>query len=133
MPKGRDEWSERMNRFEVLDRLRVKTGPWASDLGAPYGFFFIPIGVGKTPLNVMSAPFDGEQEWEHVSVSLPTRCPTWEEMAYVKSLFWSPEDTVIQFHPPESQYVNNHPYCLHLWRNTKTEIPTPPTGLVGIK
>lgn len=77
--------------------------------------------------------------WEHVSVSVgpigkeATRCPTWEEMCYIKNLFWGPDETVIQFHPPESEYVNNHQFCLHLWRHTKIEIPTPPSITVGVK
>lgn len=70
--------------------------------------------------------------WEHVSVSLSHRCPTWEEMCLVKSLFWGPEDTVVQFHPPESDYVNQHRFCLHMWRY-KGEMPRPPSIAVGIK
>lgn len=73
---------------------------------------------------------DGEG-WEHVSVSLATRCPTWDEMCYVKSIFWDAEDCVIQYHPPESCYVNHHPYCLHLWRPVGKEIPQPPIWMVG--
>jgi hypothetical protein len=71
--------------------------------------------------------------WEHVSVSKKTYTPTWDEMCYVKSLFWDEEDTVIQYHPAKSQYVNNHPYCLHLWRPTKERVPVPDPILVGIK
>lgn len=69
--------------------------------------------------------------WEHVSVSTRVRCPTWEEMCYVKSLFWDPEDLVIQIHPPESDYINEHPYCLHLWRPVGVELPRPPAIAVG--
>lgn len=73
-------------------------------------------------------------DWEHVSVSLnKNRCPTWEEMCMIKNLFWDEEDCVIQFHPPKSEYVNNHPYCLHLWRPINENIKTPPTNLVGKK
>ena len=52
-------------------------------------------------------------------------------MCQVKALFWGPEDCVLQFHPPESQYVNLHPHCLHLWRETGRDMPTPPMLLVG--
>ena len=38
--------------------------------------------------------------WEHVSVSLPNRCPTWNEMAWIASLFFEPEETLVQFRPP---------------------------------
>lgn len=70
--------------------------------------------------------------WEHVSVSLEHRCPTWEEMCIVKALFWDDEETVLQFHPPESDYVNQHRFCLHLWRY-KGEMPRPPSIAVGLK
>ena len=71
--------------------------------------------------------------WEHVSVSLPNRCPTWEEMCVVKAHFWTDDETVIQYHPARAEYVNNHPFCLHLWRPTGAAIPTPPSYLVGLK
>jgi hypothetical protein len=54
--------------------------------------------------------------WDHVSVSLHTRCPTWDEMAFVKSLFFDDEEVVMQLHPAKSQYVNHFQFCLHLWR-----------------
>lgn len=75
---------------------------------------------------------DGEG-WEHVSVSLKNRNPNWEEMCYIKSIFWGDEDCVVQYHPPKSEYVNNHQYCLHMWRPTDGEIPLPPSILTGIK
>jgi hypothetical protein len=53
-------------------------------------------------------------------------------MCFVKSLFWEPEDVVVQYHPAESKYVNNHNFCLHLWR-WKGEMPSPPMDLIGIK
>lgn len=75
--------------------------------------------------------------WEHVSVSITstarqvTRCPTWEEMCYVKSLFWDDEEPVMQLHPPKSMWVNNHPYCLHLWRPIGIAMPLPVPLMVG--
>lgn len=72
--------------------------------------------------------------WEHVSVSINrSRTPSWEQMCIVKDLFWDKEDTVIQYHPPESKYVNCHPFVLHLWRPLDFEIPVPDTILVGLK
>jgi len=65
--------------------------------------------------------------WEHVSVALPRRCPTWDEMCMVKDIFWGEEECVIQFHPPKSQYVDLHPYCLHLWKEKGVDI-IPPLG-----
>lgn len=75
--------------------------------------------------------------WEHVSVSPCNRkrqiCPTWEEMCEIKNMFFLPTECVIQYHPPRSEYVNNHPYCLHLWRPIGQKIPMPPSLFVGLK
>ena len=74
--------------------------------------------------------------WDHVSVSpcntKRQSCPTWDEMCTIKDLFFDPEETVVQYHPPKSDYVNMHPYCLHLWRPHATEIPRPPSIFVGL-
>lgn len=95
----------------------------------------MPTREHTAPLKIIASDgLDGEYEaWEHVSVSLPNRCPTWTEMSLVKSLFWDDTDCVIQFHPPRSEYVNNHDYCLHLWRPIVQQIPLPPSILVGYK
>jgi hypothetical protein len=93
------------------------------------GAFWVKLNRGQTVFVIAS---DGEG-WEHVSVSRQDRCPTWEEMCQVKAIFWDGEDCVIQYHPPESEYVNNHPYCLHLWRPTDQAIPLPDSLLVGVK
>ena len=66
-------------------------------------------------------------------MSRSDRCPTWEEMSMVKSMFWNSEDRVVQFHPPESEHINNHANCLHLWRPVGVEIPAPPAWMVGVK
>ena len=68
--------------------------------------------------------------WEHVSVSLKNRCPTWEEMCTVKDIFWGDEECVVQYHPPKSEYVNTHPYCLHLWKKIGSEFETPPKEFI---
>lgn len=54
--------------------------------------------------------------WNHVSVSLDKRDPIWEEMCFVKHLFFDKEDLCLQFHPKQSQYVNLHKHCLHIWQ-----------------
>jgi len=54
-------------------------------------------------------------------------------MSFVKDLFWDEDECVVQFHPPRSEYVNNHASCLHLWRNKHQQFPLPPSILVGDK
>lgn len=117
--------------FKVPEKFRVKTGPMRSD--ASYGCngqFSVTSVKFKRRLLVQCSDGLG---WEHVSVSCYDRCPTWNEMSYIKSLFWSDDDLVIQIHPPKADYVNNHKYCLHLWRKAGTNefIERPESWLVG--
>ena len=113
-----------------LDRYRdAGLSDYASPAGASWGLFYVRI-TPKLFLKVLSsgqayAPV-GLGSWEHVSVSLPNRTPTWEEMSKVKALFWEEEELVIQFHPPRSQYVNHCANCLHLWRHLGHEPELPP-------
>jgi hypothetical protein len=71
--------------------------------------------------------------WDHVSVSLVDRCPTWEEMCYIASLFFTDQEWLIQYRPEERQYINCHPHCLHWWRPQGIELPHPPAWMVGPK
>jgi hypothetical protein len=122
--------------FHVPNHARMLKGQFGSDASfGNNGAFFLTNRLAAThergtPLKIIASDGAG---WEHVSVSLPHRCPTWAEMAFVKSVFWDGSDCVVQFHPPESEYVNNHPYCLHLWRSTEHAFPLPPSLLVGYK
>ncbi|MGV8149672.1 MAG: hypothetical protein ACLKAK_07190 [Alkaliphilus sp.] len=68
--------------------------------------------------------------WEHVSVSYKNRCCTWEEMCKVKNMFFREDECVVQYHPAEKDYVNMHPYCLHLWKPQEHNLPTPPKFFV---
>ena len=120
--------------FRVIEQYRIRTGALVSrESDGNNGAFLIPASAAaKRPFALFTIASDGEG-WEHVSVSTPERCPTWNEMCFVKSLFWDNEDCVIQFHPPRSDYVNMHKFCLHLWRPVGSEILTPPSFLVGFK
>lgn len=113
------------------EKYRVTKGAYGSMPGDQYGLFFIPLKKSRVPLKIICAPMDSK--WQHVSVSLPNRCPTWNEMCLVKDLFWDEETTVVQYHPKKSEHVNNHPYCLHMWRNTVDEVVLPPSFMVGVK
>lgn len=108
---------------------RIREGRLASgDEIRNNGAFMIPWG-GKV-LSVIAS--DG-LDWDHVSVSMPDRCPSWEQMCFIKDLFFDPEEAVMQLHPPKSDHVNHHKFCLHLWRPQVKRIPLPPSILVGPK
>jgi hypothetical protein len=64
-------------------------------------------------------------------VSLANRCPNWPEMSFIKGIFWDWRETVMQLHVPVEDHRNLHPYCLHLWRPLRAEIPRPPNDAVA--
>ena len=114
--------------FHVPEEYRLLNGKYGSDKSyGNNGVFIIPF-ESYTLRMVIS---DG-LGWEHVSVSLNNRCPNWKEMCFIKDTFWDEEDTVIQYHPAKSEYINCCTNCLHLWRLIGREIPTPPKIMVGI-
>jgi hypothetical protein len=103
-------------------RLNGKGVP-QSHAGKNHGIFQV------RNLRVISSG-DLDDDWEHVSVSTPSRTPDWKEMCKIKELFWRDDETVIQFHPKKGDYVNIHPHCLHLWRKKGEDIELPPRDYV---
>jgi len=107
---------------ELEECRRVHPTLGESPEGATWGYF--ELG----PLRIISGGSD--ERWEHVSVSCHDRTPSWEEMSLVKALFWSDDETVLQFHPKRSEYVNQMPHCLHLWKQRKKNHVLPPGELI---
>lgn len=48
----------------------------------------------------------------------------------VKDIFWGEDECVVQFHPPKSENINIHPYCLHMWKKIGAEYELPPKEYV---
>jgi len=101
------------------------------------GVFRLPVkGLKRGLLCVVSSGempgISPDMAWDHVSVSTPVRCPTWEEMDMVKRVFFAPDDVCMQLHVGESEHISNHRFCLHIWRPlTGGPIPLPPAIMVG--
>jgi len=76
-------------------------------------------------LNVIISDQGG---WDHVSVSVnkKNRTPTWNEMCFIKDIFFYDGEMAIQYHPAKSDYINDHKFVLHLWRSQHLEFPMPP-------
>ena len=119
-----------MRNLTELDRYRITN----DEVVALYG------GVGDKTCGAFELPNDGDpirviassgNGWDHVSVSAKDRCPTWSEMDFVKRLFFHPQETAMQLHVAETNHINYHPYCLHIWRPKRTSIPLPPDWMVG--
>jgi hypothetical protein len=116
---------------EKLERGRLRAGRLGSDASfGPYGAFEIQGPCGAALFIMATAGFD--TGWEHVSVSTTRRPPNWQEMCWIKDAFWNDDECVVQYHPPKSDYINNHPHCLHLWRPVSEPMPRPPAVLVGV-
>lgn len=122
--------------FKAPNKYRYRRHPSvpSTDEDGNNGFFIIPhYRIAGYELRVGAS----DELWEHLSVTVARknknadRCPTWEEMCWVKNLFWTEDDCVIQYHPVKSQYVNVHEYCRHLWRPVGIEIPVPPKEFIG--
>lgn len=115
--------------FKVPEEYRVTGGVFGSSPRDGNNGFFL-AKIQSFEVRIIASDGTG---WEHVSVSFsnPEKTPSWSIMCQVKDLFWGPEDVVIQFHPRESEYVNFHKGCLHLWRQAGKNFQTPPSIMIG--
>lgn len=121
-----------MRDLRVIDGFRLRTADVLRIYGSfgdeTCGVFVVPSPIDGAPLKVIAS---SECDWDHVSVSRVNRTPNWPEMARVKELFFRDGETVMQLHVPAADHINDHPFCLHLWRPQKEEIPRPPSFMVG--
>lgn len=110
---------------EIRENKKIKVIQSGEDDGYALAEHNHPKGK---PITVV---FSWGAGWGHVSASYPNRCLTWEEMCFIKDWFFNEEECVVQYRPKKSEYVNRHPYCLHLWKQQGVEYTTPPMILVG--
>lgn len=126
----------RKTPWEAAEKYRRWDAPGGmiSRYGDDFGVFQVPSPVSSNILLriIATSGVDMQPVWEHVSVSLPNRCPNWAEMCFVKDLFWEETECAMQLHVPKSEHINCHEYCLHLWKPVRVEIPVPPGILVGL-
>lgn len=117
-------------KFSPELRMRRVRHPLYGSEGDDRNGAFILKGPCRRALFVMASDGFG---WDHISVSLVDKGleepPNWQEMCWIKEQFFDPEEVVIQYHPPKSQYVN-FSECLHLWRPQNEAIPMPPLMMV---
>lgn len=126
--------------FRKLEKYRVTNHPiYGTKKRDTHGLFVVPFEGEHLQCLSSGVPDSGMtaevQRWEHVSVSVHgvDRCPTWGEMCHVKALFWDANEVVVQYHPAEKDYVNNHNFVLHLWKHTDKPFITPPSIAAGFK
>lgn len=57
---------------------------------------------------------DGSR-WLHVSVSRASSLPSWQDLQVAKGDLLGRQSEAVQVLPADRDYVNLHPFCLHLW------------------
>src|ERR1700751_2531619 len=103
-----------LEKLSKANRWRVRTGKMGSDESAGWnGAFIVPL-EGEMWQVILS---DG-LGWRHLSITnAQTReLPSWNTMCRVKELFFGDDEWALQFHPPKADYINDHPFVLHLWQ-----------------
>lgn len=115
-----------------VDQYRVSDGVMRSPSGVPYGMFFIPGPCAQELKCIVSAgTVDPQYPWDHLSVSCRNRCPNWQEMEFVKHIFFKEDEYAMQLHVPVANHINLHPFVLHIWRPLNAVIPIPNPIMVG--
>lgn len=103
-----------MTRFE-------RTG-WKEEHPTPAVLLMIPnvqvwrkdVEDGK--LTVLRSKEDGL--W-HMSISHPSRYPSWDEIYEARYEFLLPNIQVAMMLPPKEEYVNFHKHTFHLWERNE--------------
>jgi hypothetical protein len=116
---------------------------------APAGWKELPPFPGQTPQHgirsfqrigdklavlVSASRWPGDvvdRVWLHVSLSRPGKMPSYQDMCDVKAAFVGRERKALQVFAEESQHVNIHPYCLHLWCVVEGDDGMPDFGAAG--
>ena len=82
-------------------------------LGSDGGFYKSRNGLAV----IISCCVESDgKNWVHLSVSRKNSIPTWGELVDVKEIFLGKNAVAIQVLPPRSEWVNVHPFCLHLYQ-----------------
>jgi hypothetical protein len=108
--------------FKVPNEFRMRHGNMRSnDDYGNNGVFIVHLnGVAVT---CIASDTDG---WEHVSMSIPSRSPTYDEMERIKTVFWGNNPVVVIFmrHRPKNDlYVETR---VGLWRNIAGDLTAIP-------
>lgn len=116
-------WSEIESNSRLMVK-RVHVDPVNQDRFQGCGWLMTkPKRISEAAYVIWGSNEDG---WEHVSVSFPKRCPTWDEMCIAKDVFWREDEACYQIHPAKVTYINIHNYCLHIWRPKDGVLILPP-------
>jgi hypothetical protein len=78
------------------------------------GKSWINKSIGLVVIESTHKELDGKM-WLHVSLSRKSKMPTYEDMKLVKDYFIGKDKTAYQVFAKQSEHINLHNFCLHLW------------------
>jgi len=122
---------------DYLEASRLRDRRLDSRPGDTFGAFRVSMPGSQAVMLVIIG--DGKEwertgfalpAWEHVSVSLKNRTPTWEEMEWVREQVFDDSELVLWLSVPRADHINIHDNVLHMWRPIGVELPVPPKGCV---
>jgi hypothetical protein len=117
-----------LEKLSRANRWRIRNGQFAStDQDGFNGHFLVPLN-GEL-WHVIIADGMG---FRHLSISNAQRkmLPDWKIMCRVKEAFWADSAWCVQYMPAKDDYINDHPFTLHIWEPIDQELPKPPIILV---
>lgn len=99
---------DRLDRWFSLAPLPL---PWRHREAVPLCFL---NPDGRSVIITGGVQLD-DRPWLHLSVARQNRMPSYKDLAEVKDLFIGASRQAIQIFPPDTNHVNLHKFCLHLW------------------
>lgn len=77
----------------------------------------VPLGTRAFQYGECNVLLNREGGLLHLSISHPSRYPTWDEIKDVRYRMLPPDITAAMLLPPNEDYVNTHPNCFHIWES----------------
>ena len=117
-----------LEKLAKANRWRIRTGKMGSDDTAGWnGAFIVPLEGHMWQVLIS----DG-MGFRHLSATNAQKSmlPSWNVMCRLRDYFFADDAWVMQLHPPKDEYINDHPYVLHLWESLNDPIPIPPNFMV---
>jgi len=91
--------------------------PWRMEQESYSGMFLTNPGLRATLIVSLTwyRRQMREELWKHVSLAIADRTPTWKEMEDTRIWTCGADSIAYQVHPPRREWVNDHPFVLHLF------------------
>jgi hypothetical protein len=112
-----------LEKISRANRWRIKDGKFGStEVDGFNGHFLVPL-EGELWHIIIS----DQMGWKHLSVTNAQKkmLPNWTIMSRLKDLFWGDDEWACQYFPAKEDYINDHPFCLHIWSSLDEPMPHP--------